>query len=403
MAVKNIDYYIEEVKKGHIVGGDRRTKAYSFKEDNVILVQKYEKDFAELKERIKRCKLLGINIPAYIDYKTDNDKNCWILEELAKGKEFASLVNNENGTNIISNIPYKHIEKYLRDVYLLEANGIGIEPRRRNIFYDETEGFTTIDVATLNLTKDSDSLENVDTFFHTFAPVFTIPVNDENSKNVKEKTTLNVLRAFENSHPFWEKYKRWIYRGDPNFANFVEEHGDDLTWNSKEYEEFNKFIDELINRIVTEKINCPEEFGYNYHTNYIRMLEESIAYCPNFTLYDTNEQSLEKYINHVVYESIKSLFFKNRNNSVLRDLYLEIRKEEIDPLNIYDSTQVTAYIKKELDEYDKNHSTTQISPEESLKNALKTGTRSEKVAEAHNMESREQNLEKNNKGVTKDD
>lgn len=43
MAVKNIDYYIEEVKKKKIDGGRENTKAYTFKEDNVILVQKEQK------------------------------------------------------------------------------------------------------------------------------------------------------------------------------------------------------------------------------------------------------------------------------------------------------------------------------------------------------------------------
>ena len=45
----------------------------------------------------------------------------------------------------------------------------------------------------------------------------------------------------------------------------------------------------------------------------------------------------------------------------------------------------------------------QISPSQAAKSALKTGTTSEKVDEAHNIESAEQNLEKNNEGVTKDD
>lgn len=404
MAVQNIDYYIEEVKKGHIDGGGGRTKAYMFKDDNVILVQKYEKDFAELKDRIKRCKLLGINIPAYIDYKTDDDGNCWILEQLAKGKELASLVNDENGRSIISNIPYEHIEKYLRDVYLLSINGIGVEPRRRNIFYDETEGFTTIDVSTKNPTENFDSLEKVSKFFNMYAGVCNISLpKDENNKSVKEKMLLNILRAFENSHPFFNKYKRWIYRGSQYWGSFVEEQGVDLTLDSKEYEELTKYIDELINGIVNEKINCPENFGNSSHASYIETLEASIAYCPNFTLYDTNNHSLEEYINHLVYERIKSLFFENGSNSVLRNLYYKIRKKEIDPLNIYEPDQVTEEIEQEIKEYFKKHSTQEIPPEEALKNALRQGTTTEQVNQVMSVELSSINPETQEKGEEKDD
>ena len=72
-------------------------------------------------------------------------------------------------------------------IWYIGNNGIGVEPRRRNIFYDEIEGFTTIDVATLNSTEDSDSLENVSSFFNTYSRVIPRPFSedekDENGKN----------------------------------------------------------------------------------------------------------------------------------------------------------------------------------------------------------------------------
>lgn len=83
------------------------------------------------------------------------------MEELATGKQYDRLFDNENSTNIIADMPYKHMEKYLRDVYILGINGIGVEPRKRNIFYDETEGFTTIDVGMLDSIGDPDSVEEV--------------------------------------------------------------------------------------------------------------------------------------------------------------------------------------------------------------------------------------------------
>jgi len=57
--------------------------------------------------------------------------------------------------------------------------------------------------------------------------------------------------------------------------------------------------------------------------------------------------------------------------------------------------------------YERTHflskETLQISPSQVVKNALKTGTTSEKIAEAFDIESKAQDLEKSNEGVTKDD
>lgn len=116
--MKSIDYYLNKIKTGTIDGGNERTKAYSFNDDGVILVNKSEDDFEELKKRIKKCKDLGINIPEYYDYIESEVYGYWILEELAKGEQFANLVNNDNGQNIINHIPYEQIEKYIRDSYL---------------------------------------------------------------------------------------------------------------------------------------------------------------------------------------------------------------------------------------------------------------------------------------------
>ena len=161
--MQNIDWYIEQVKKGNIDGGIERTKAYRFEHDSVVLVQKNEEDFYVLKEKIDLCKKQGINIPTYYEYKDG-----YILEELAKGDEFAHLINgNPDVIKNIEQIPYQHIEKYLRDSFLLEMNGIGVEPRRRNIFYDKDIGFTTIDVANMKKVENiSDiTIYDVDYFF----------------------------------------------------------------------------------------------------------------------------------------------------------------------------------------------------------------------------------------------
>lgn len=344
--MESIDLYIKKAQSKD--GGYQATKAYPFVEDGVILVRKSEKDFEELKNRIKICKEKGINIPMYIDYKFDG-KNYWILEELAPGQEFEYLVKNENVTKIFAEMPYEHIEKYIRDSYLLEVNGIGIEPRRRNIFYDKEVGFTTIDVALLNEYSESDSLKDVNYFFNMLSFVCLPPFsNDEYGEKVTEKTVLNIMRAFENGHPFFKKYRRWIYRGNSYFAEFLKKHGADLTLNEEETNMLIKYIDELIDSVVKDKIKNPETLFWNENTSYISLLNSSIEYCPNFNLFNLQEQTLEKYVNGSVYSKIKALFSNNIDDSNLRNLYFEIRRKELDSIGIYPTEYVYEKIEQEI-------------------------------------------------------
>lgn len=344
--VNSIDSYIKKTKGRN--GGERRTKAYVFAEDNVILVQKSENDFVELQKVIKSCKVQGINIPMYIDYKYDGEKY-WILEELAPGKELQSLAESEDATKIWGNMPYEHIEKYVKDVYLLQENGIGVEPRRRNIFYDSNKGFTTIDVALLSNNENQDALKEVDYFFKMFAPVFLIPFSDdEYGQIVKDKMILNVMKAFECGHPFFAKYKRWIYRGNSYYADFLKNHGIDLNLNEEEYNLLIGYINTLINSIVQDKIDHPETLFYNNNIGYIDLLNSSIAYCPDFNLFNLKEQTLEKYVETTVYNKIKSLFLNNQDDDNLRNLYFKIRRKELDPVSIYPIDYLDEQIETEI-------------------------------------------------------
>ena len=348
--MKSIDYYIEKVKVNNIFGGENRTKAYPFKEDGVILVEKVEKDFEELKKRIKKCKNLGINIPEYFDYKITDNSEYWILEELAQGEEFAKLVNNDSGQYIINDIPYEHIEKYINDSYLLGINGIGAEPRRRNIFYDRVKGFTTIDVAVYNNNDEMDSLESVAYFFDTYSNVLLVKfTDDENGKNIRQKTYLNMIKAFENGHPFFKKYSRWIYRNNGNYADMVKKIGYDLSLDDEEYNELIFLISKLVDDIVKEKISNPSDLFNNRKTSYIDLLSSSIDYCSQFNLYDTQHCMLKEYIEKQVFNKIKQLFLDNPDDNSLKELYFEIRRNELDPVNIYPIEVVNKTITEELD------------------------------------------------------
>lgn len=347
--MRNIDFYIKKVKDEKIDGGNHRTKAFAFVNDGLILVNKYEKNFEELKNRIKKCRDFGVNIPLYLDYKYDGTEY-WILEELAPGKEYSSIVREENITEFYAIIPYEHMEKYVNDSYLLEENGIGIEPRYRNIFYDKEEGFTNIDVGLNDEKRNPDSLKETYYFFEMIFPVFMHSFsNDKYGQIVQDRTILNSMKAFENGHPFFLKYKRWIYRQEQYFAEFLEKKGYDLKIDGKEYEKLLEMINQLIDDTVNEKLNNPSDLFVQRNSNYIELLESSIAYCKQFDLFDKT-QPLEKYINDSVYSRIKTMFLKDTNNNILKDMYFKIRRMELDPISIYPEEIINQKINEELED-----------------------------------------------------
>lgn len=347
--MESIDYYIKKVKSDSIYGGDEKTKAYSFKEDGVVLVKKPEENFEELKKRIKKCKNLGVNIPEYFDYKITDNSEYWILEELAPGEQFANLVNNDVGQNIVNDIPYEHVEKYINDSYLLEINGIGVEPRRRNIFYDKENGFTTIDVGVYNNNEELDSLEKVNKFFKMYSRVLLVKFDDnETGRNIRQKTYLNMIKAFENGHPFFKKYSRWIYRNNIDYADILKKIGYDFSLDDEEYNEFILLINKLVDDIVKEKINNPADLFNNNKTSYMDLLSSSINYCSQFNLYDTQHYTLEEYIKKQVFNKIKLLFLDHPYDNTLKDLYYKIRKNELDPFDIYPIEVLDETITEEL-------------------------------------------------------
>ena len=346
--MNDINYYMDKVNKKGLDGGVHRTKVYPFFEDGVILVNKREKNFLNLQSVINKCNELGVNIPKYLEYREDGNQ-AWILEELAPGKEFATLVNCENGVDVLESIPYQHLEKYIRDVFTLGDNGIGVEPRRRNIFYDSNVGFTTIDVALLSDNKRACSLDEVNYFFIMFYPVFVIDFgDDQRGKSIKRKITLNVIKAFENGHPYFKKYSRWIYRNNDYISNLLKDNGIDLSLSESEILDLYSYIEELINLVINRSLNNEDMFYCLY--SYTDLLSSSIALIPDFELFDIKNVTLEKYIRSVSYDRLKQMFFDNPDDTNLKEIYFKIRKRELDPINIYSVEYIYEMINEELSE-----------------------------------------------------
>lgn len=352
--MKNIEYYIEQVKKAKIDGGIERTKAYPFFDDNVILVNKFENDFDELKKRIQIVKNKGVSIPLYIEYE-EKENECWILEELAVGQEFAQLVNNENGYIFISNIPQEHITKYINDAFRLSKNGIGIEPRRRNIFYDKNIGFTTIDVSAMNLDSknDENDLEEVSYFYDMMTPIFNVEFPDTDIGIEQRKLhRLKLLKAFEEGHPFFKKYEKIIILNDGILLEQLGIDVQNIYFNEKDKSNLITFINNLIEKMCHEKIENGEYA--QSHIEYKRLLQNAIDHCVDFSLFDTESENLEQYIERDVSNKIKKLFFANMSDVRLKNAYINIRRKELDPFNLYDSDEVINKIYLELEKISKN-------------------------------------------------
>lgn len=355
--VKDINWYIQEILDNNIDGGEDRTKTYRFEEDNVIVVRKHERKFEELKIKIDKCRALGVNIPGYLDYKDG-----WILEEIAPGNRFSDIVMNDKDSTIISNLPYEHIAKYFKDCYILENNGVGIEPRRRNIFYDKEKGFSTIDVSSLEKDKAVSSLEEIYSFFNTYSNVITGGdyLNETSRKNIMNK----IMRAFESVCPEFEKNKRWIYRANDEYAELLKNQGYDLSLTEDEKIEYKGLINNLVEDVTNEYIEDFEKgyFGCYKKTAYTDMLEKSIEYYSDFDLFDANKQNLREYIDQSVNEKIKVLYRENKSDK-LKELYIRFRMNELNPYGMYDYDQVSEYIQKELIEDSKEISTQKLGKE----------------------------------------
>lgn len=159
---------------------------------------------------------------------------------------------------------------------------------------------------------------------------------------------MNIIKAFENGHPFFEKYKRWIYRRKPYFADFLKNHGVNLTLDSNEQIELINLINAFIDTRVQEIIEHPSALFNNNKISYIDLLNSSISYCSNFSLFKTEEETLTMYIKRNVHERIKSMFFANVSDENLRSIYYEIRRNELDPVGIYPIENVYEYITEEM-------------------------------------------------------
>ena len=309
-----IDLYISKI--GNKSGGNQRTLAYPFVEDGVILVKKCDDDFLEKKAIIEKCKKMGVNVPLYIDYKYDG-QNYWILEELAPGKELEQIICNENIIDIL--------EKYVSDSYILWYNGLGLETRPRNVFYDKEKGFTNIDVGLLPNIPNPDSLYEVNCFFRT---VFPVLVNYNYPKNsygevVKEQVMSNAIKAFENVHPFFKKYRRWIYRTEEEYCRFIETQGEDLTLSDEEHKELLYYIESYIDLLIDNSIK--NQSICIVLNDIFFILEAAIKYCPKFSLFNLEEKTLAQYVSESFSNKLKSKFSLDTDNPILRELYIQDR------------------------------------------------------------------------------
>ncbi len=294
----NIDKYIETsyTMKNTSDGG---SIAYHF--DDVVLI-KYEYHTEYGIARINEEKIAqaaneknrqGVYTPAHLAIKREikNDISiCWVLQERAKGKSFNYYCYNKEtekqiaAQQILANAPISHYEKFIKDV--IELFNFGLELKPKNLYYDENNGFTIIDLIGLkdklfdyNSLKDIISLINMTQGIYNCSGIsyyddLATKEEKEISKQLFYKIKQKMLNAIAKNIPNFEQYRRWILRTmSPDFLAYLNDNEksiEDLTLNNEEEEQFNKMIQEIVddclNKIISGKCKA-----WEISTNEIRI------------------------------------------------------------------------------------------------------------------------------------
>ena len=351
--MRNIDWYINESLNRENISTSY-TKAYSFSDDGVILVQ-YSKDrpnMDEVSSEIEKLNREGVNTPRYLDYKYVGDY-CYVLQELEKGICFSEITRNHN-LEFASNIPSNHYEKFIRDV--IKMNGLGIELRPRNFFYDEEVGFTIIDIqGVYNSSFDSNSLVDVNFMFnHIYSG---LNVNFENASNeeldkleiLNAKRKIKILGAFDNSLDGFSKFKRWILRNNFNVLSDLNKYGynvSNLDLSEDEKSFFNELVSKYIDIDIEELLEGKDEFGRNNKSKVRNALEGSILFYDDYQYKDFDDNWDSIYL-----KKLSDIYLMERNNKVIEDELIRRIMRVIDPVSIYVYEVLYQYVKDNLDNY----------------------------------------------------
>ena len=361
--IKDIDYYIKEKEiRGNISMSS--SPAYSFDEDDVILVQYSisREKIEEISQILRKLKKEGVNTPLYLAYKRDYENGlCYVLQEKAKGEVFSNFTREATLKDLeyVSNIPQEHYEKFISDVIKMQV--LGIELRPRNFFYDEKIGFTIIDIqGTSDGKYDSKQLGDVVYKYKHISSAFNINVQEnlteeqkEKEKKLKLKKFKKITQAFENALPGFKENERWIFRGflkEGINLDELKDFGYDEN-NLKLTEEEKKKLYEIIDYYAEKHCDLIKN-GYD---------SSKIEYLLFFPIYELEGSlrlypeceytSFNKLWGDRLSEAYKKAIIKNSENEYLKESFIRKTMYEIDPFHLKNQNSLYNSVKQALEKY----------------------------------------------------
>lgn len=372
--MKKIEDYIKETESMPNIS-DGGSPAYCFQDDKVVLVKysiptKYgiarEKEELIAREANKKRKK-GVNTPAHLQIKRTQENHiniCWVLQEKAKGISFENYnaYQNEPQKQLelqkrLLNAPVAQYEKCIKD--LCELFHMGLELKSKNIFYDETIGFTFIDLLEYDSTPlNPNSLKDILTLNQMASFLYNIPrissYNDncsqielEQSEEIRNQMMMKTFLAIEKVIPNFQKHRRWVLRTfSKKEQSFLKQNNiltEDLTLNEEEYKQFNQTIQTIINNSIQKIASGKNEF-WQIGANEIRIdLEENGLqsawlyhkentrspqnFEDNYNYQDTCQNDLEYIVNEIFHKQLQKLAAQSTNPHIIEaNQELEKRK-----------------------------------------------------------------------------
>lgn len=373
--MKNIEEYILATANMENKSNSNN-EAYYFSDGTVLIKytsnDKYPRKNEELVAHIANKKnAKGINTPVHLAIKrVKNGKSniCWVLQEQVKGTCFTNYdaKNNDPKTQLelqkkVLNIPSVHYEKCIMD--LCELFNMGLKIESNNIFYDETIGFTFIDLSDFDSTplnptsiKDFLKLDKYASFICSIPLInyydINISITDKKtSEQLYYKMKQKIFIAMEKVVPNFKQHRRWIIRTySKSELNFFEQNKTlvgDLRLTEKEYNQFNKMINNVINNAIKEIING--QFFQNTLNKMKHDLEttgllnawfyqnSNNKIVENFDYNYIYRKALENKVNNMFINLIKVLSEKSTNPYILQ------AKNEIDNMKAIQNSKT--YVK----------------------------------------------------------
>lgn len=176
-------------------GGSNAEEVYEIKDTNLVVIKKSKGTYEFIGEMPYLTQQLddNPNIPRTLQVFKHNDKTMQIIEK-AQGNGLEQL-----SRQAIDEIPQEHFNEFVNNVFKLRKKGLKIDPSKKsNFFYDESLGFSLIDLDYGNRGVDEEGKidpedkefdQNIDMFQKDCMTIF----GGEKSETVKEKIN-NALK-----------------------------------------------------------------------------------------------------------------------------------------------------------------------------------------------------------------